>query len=214
MNQKLIVLDNRSLKGLFTKIRNKDTCRSDFIKYSDRLLRILAEEAFSWLPTMPTEVETPCGHYQGLDLMDARQVCAVSIVRSGDILLDAVKQIEPSVSVGKVLIQRDEESEEKEAKLFYYKFPRNISGMHVILCDPLLATGGSACRAIDTLLMHNVLEKNILFLNVVSAPEGLNVLFSKYPEITVVTGEVDSHLNENKYVVPGIGDFGDRYYNT
>jgi uracil phosphoribosyltransferase len=117
--------------------------------------------------------------------------------------------------VGKILCQRDESHPDKAAKLFYSKFPRDIAELeYVILVDPMLATGGSAMLAIETLIKEGVKEERILFLNVVSCPEGLDALTKHYPKIQIVTAAVDSHLNEDKYIVPGLGDFGDRYYST
>merc|ERR1712130_192308 len=96
--------------------------------------------------------------------------------------------------------------------IFIQNYQKKISTMNVILCDPMLATGGSACGALKILIEHGCKEENILFLNTVSAPEGLKCLYKKYPKVKVLTAAVDSHLNEDKYIVPGLGDFGDRYY--
>lgn len=111
-------------------------------------------------------------------------------------------------------MQRDESTKEKNAVHFYTKLPKKISTMNVILCDPMLATGGSAIGAIQILIENGCKEENILFLNTVSAPEGLNRLNKEYSKVRILTSAVDSHLNENKYIVPGLGDFGDRYYRT
>ena len=86
--------------------------------------------------------------------------------------------------------------------------------MYVLVCDPLLATGGSAICAINVLLKHHVPMDKIYFVNLISVPEGLDALITKFPEIKIITACIDSHLNQDKFVVPGIGDFGDRYYNT
>lgn len=115
-----------------------------------------------------------------------------------------------SVRLGKILIQRDEET--AMPKLFYVKLPEDIPNRYVLLLDPLLATGGSAAMAIDVLKEKGVPEKRILFLNVLASPEGLEMFKEKYPEVVVITGMIDDGLNEQKYVVPGVGDFGDRYY--
>jgi uracil phosphoribosyltransferase len=118
----------------------------------------------------------------------------------------------PDSKTAKILIQRDEET--AEPKLFYSKLPSDIADCHVMLCDPMLATGGSALTAIDVLKKAGVKEENILFLNVVSVPEGLKILAEKAPGVTIVTAALDSHLNPQKFIIPGLGDFGDRYYGT
>lgn len=115
-----------------------------------------------------------------------------------------------SVRLGKILIQRDEET--ATPKLFYVKLPEDIANRYVLLLDPLLATGGSAAMAVDVLLEKGVPQNRILFLNVLASPEGIQVFKEKFPEIKIITGMIDEGLDEHKYVVPGIGDFGDRYY--
>ena len=118
------------------------------------------------------------------------------------------------MKVGKILIQRDESTEEKVARLIYSKLPGDIADLRVLLVDPMLATGGSALKAIEVLEAAGVKQENIVFLNVVSCPEGLARLQKEAPGVFVITAEVDEKLNEEKYIVPGLGDFGDRYYST
>ena len=128
--------------------------------------------------------------------------------------MEAVRQITPGMAVGKILMQRDESTKDKAAIHYYTKLPKKIGSMQVLLVDPMLATGGSACGAIKILIDNGCKEENIMFLNVVSCPEGLWCLQKKYPKVRVLTTAIDSHLNEHKYIVPGLGDFGDRYYRT
>merc|ERR1719336_1149869 len=139
-------------------------------------------------------------------------LCAVDIVRSGGILLEAVRRICPELKTAKILIQRDEET--ALPKLFYSKLPDNISDYQVILCDPMLATGGSALMAVQVLKDAGVAEEAILFLNVLSCPEGLKAMAEKAPGVRILTAVVDERLNEQKFIVPGLGDYGDRYYGT
>lgn len=139
----------------------------------------------------------------------------MSIVRSGDALVESFRECLPGVSVGKILIQRNEESKEKEAEYFYSKVPPKIADMDVVLCDPMLATGGSAKAAIEVLVQkYNVSTKRIIFANMISCPEGLKAMEEAYPEVKIVTACVDDCLNDQKYIVPGIGDYGDRFFNT
>lgn len=142
-------------------------------------------------------------------------MCAVSIIRSGDALVESVRECLPGITVGKILIQRNEESKDKEANYFYSKVPPNINKMDVILCDPMLATGGSAKAAIEVLVKdYGVATSRILFANMISCPEGLKALEDSYPQVKIVTACVDDCLNDNKYIVPGLGDYGDRFFNT
>ena len=206
------------MKGLFTAIRDKNCPRCVYNTKCDRLCTILAEEGLALLPNVDEAkvVTTPTGStYTGIEIPDVKKhVCAVSIVRSGDILLEAVRRVALGVAVGKILLQRDEEDEHKRPKLYYSKLPKDVSERVIMLVDPMLATGGSANLAIKVLLEAGVKEKNILFLVVVAAPEGIEAVHAKYPDVRIVCAEIDDGLNEDKYIVPGLGDFGDRYYGT
>lgn len=177
---------------------------------------ILAEEGIAHLKTVQDKkVATPCGVYNGLAVPAYETMCAVSIMRSGDILLEALRKVAVGISVGKILMQRDEEDEAKRPKLYYSKLPENIADCRsILLVDPMLATGGSAILAIKVLVDAGVREDNILFLVVVAAPEGIQAVQKAYPGVRIVTAEIDEGLNEDKYIVPGLGDFGDRYYGT
>ena len=178
-------------------------------------MRILIEDALAEFPTTEKIVDTPCEqNFLGISAPQPEQICAVSIVRSGDALVEVARGIEPGIRVGKILIQRNESLPEKPAELFYTKLPKDIANMHVLLCDPMLATGGSALQAIKSLLEHGVNPANIVFANMICAPEGLKILAETYPMIKIVTVCVDRFLNEEKYIVPGLGDYGDRFFNT
>lgn len=178
-------------------------------------MRILAEDALAEFPTETITVTTPCGPCEGVRTLPPEKICAVSIVRSGDCLLESVREVEPSVKVGKILIQRDEEHPEKIAKLFYSKLPSDIRDIYVLLCDPMLATGGSAIRALDVLVdQYGVDPAKIIFGNVICCPEGLKKLGEVYPTVKIVTAWVDEKLNDDKFIVPGLGDFGDRFFST
>eukprot|EP00128_Syssomonas_multiformis_P007067 Colp12_sorted_trinity150504_noHs@9617 len=115
-----------------------------------------------------------------------------------------------SIRIGKILIQKDEAT--KQRKLYYAKFPPDIHQRHVLLMDPVLATGGTLCEAIEVLLDYGVKEENILFLTLIAAPEGINKICSRYPRITIVSTALETSLDQEAYTVPGIGDFGERYF--
>ena len=144
-----IVAQTKQLRGIHTVIRDKACERSDFVFQSDRLIRMAVEEALSLLPTEPKEVVTPTGAvYDGLRF--SSKICAVSIPRSGDTMEQGIRQVVSDVRIGKILIQRDEHT--SKPVLLYSKLPLDIADRIVLLLDPMLATGGSAIRAIEVLL--------------------------------------------------------------
>jgi uracil phosphoribosyltransferase len=199
------------IKGLHTIIRDKTTKREDFIFYSDRLIRLLIEEGLSYLPFREKTVTTPTGaQYKGVEW--AGSICGVSIVRAGESMEAGLRAVAKSVRIGKILIQRDEKT--AEPRLFYSKLPEDIAERYVLLLDPMLATGGSAAKAIEVLLQHGVKEEKILFLNLIAAPEGIREITQAFPRVHIVTTEIDEKLNDVKFIIPGIGDFGDRYFGT
>ena len=182
-------------------------------------MRLLAEDAVAHLPTTPctitTPTDAPCHGQLSIADTDPHNVCAVSIVRAGDSLLESVREISPGMRVGKLWIQRNESSTTKEAVHSCTKLPKCIGEMEVILCDPMLATGGSACAALKILVgEHCVNPERIVFANVICCPEGLERVFTEFPQVRIVTCWVDDELNEDKYIVPGLGDYGDRFFNT
>ena len=140
------------------------------------------------------------------------KICAVSILRAGDAMVNAVREVCKTIRMGKILIQRDENT--AKPKLYYDKLPDDISSRYVLLLDPMLATGGSICTAIDTLKKKGVKEKYIIFLNLISCPEGIEVLTKRFPQVKIVTGFIDKELNDKSFILPGLGDFGDRYFGT
>eukprot|EP01108_Squamamoeba_japonica_P003184 TRINITY_DN261_c0_g1_i1.p2 TRINITY_DN261_c0_g1~~TRINITY_DN261_c0_g1_i1.p2 ORF type:complete len:246 (+),score=116.32 TRINITY_DN261_c0_g1_i1:40-738(+) len=199
------------LVALHTIIRDKDASREDFIFYSDRLIRLLVEEGLNHLPYHKKTVVTPTqAEFEGYEF--GSHVCGVSIVRAGEAMEASLRSVCKSVRIGKILIQRDEET--ALPKLIYVKLPQDIQERKVLLLDPMLATGGSACRAIKVLVDHGVPEANIVFLNLIAAPEGIRRMKADYPKVQIITTMIDALLNEKKYIIPGIGDFGDRYFGT
>jgi uracil phosphoribosyltransferase len=127
-------------------------------------------------------------------------------------MLDELRQVIPDITVGKLLIQRDKIT--KLPKLYYKNFPEDIAGRHILLLEPMLATGGSANAAIEVLLDSGVREENIVFVNFLASPEGIEAVHAKHPHVKIVTSSIEQRLNENAFMIPGIGDFGDRYFGT
>eukprot|EP00913_Durusdinium_trenchii_P000562 g518.t1 len=195
-NERAEVLSSPAIALLMSIIRDQRTSQVEFVRTADRLMSILAEEGIARLPSVkPQVLQSPCGPYNGLAVPDGHQLCAVDIVRSGGILLEAVRKVLPELKTAKILIQRDEET--ALPQLFYSKLPDGIEKLQVMLCDPMLGTGGSALCAIDVLKKAGVKEE---MADPSLGPSDL--------------AEKDSHLNEKFFIVPGVGDFGDRYYGT
>eukprot|EP01096_Ripella_sp_DP13-Kostka_P006507 TRINITY_DN2331_c0_g2_i1.p1 TRINITY_DN2331_c0_g2~~TRINITY_DN2331_c0_g2_i1.p1 ORF type:complete len:256 (-),score=101.85 TRINITY_DN2331_c0_g2_i1:173-940(-) len=205
----LIKMTNH-LKSIMTMLRNRETPRDRFIFYADRLIRLLIEEALSYLPFEEKNVTTPTNsEYAGLKLLS--KICGVSVVRSGESMEAGLRQVCQKVRIGKILITRDEKNNPQAR---YAKLPPDISGRRVLLLDPMLATGGSVSEAIRVLLEYGVHEENIFFLNLIAAPEGIETLTKKYSRVTIITTEIDRTISEAGVSLPGVGDFGDRYFGT
>lgn len=191
-------------------ICSKDTPRGDWVFYADRVNRLITEFALNFLPIQPREVVTPVDDetLQGVEFR--RHIVGVSIIRAGEALEAALRSCCRNVRIGKILIQRDEETAQPE--FYMAKLPSDIHTRHVLLLDPMLATGGSALCAIQKLLEAGVPEENIVFVNVVCAPEGVTRVLSQHPKLIICTASVAEGLNAQSYIRRSVGDFGDRYF--
>ncbi|MEU5365694.1 uracil phosphoribosyltransferase [Streptomyces sp. NPDC005925] len=199
------------LRALHTVIRDRNARREDFVFHSGRIIRLLIEAGLNLLPYEPHDVRTPVGsEYHGLRL--AAKLCGVPVVRAGESMESELRAVCPGIPIGKILIQRDTTT--KLPKLYYTKLPRDIDERHVLLLDPMLATGGTALAAIEVLLERGVAEQNIIFVNFITVAEGVSAVCERYPRVRIVTSSIEERLNENAYMLPGIGDFGDRYFGT
>jgi uracil phosphoribosyltransferase len=206
-----VLPQTNQLRALHTIIRDREARREDFVFYSGRVIRLLVEAGLDLLPHEPHGVPTPVGEtYDGLRL--TLDICGVSIARAGESMEAELRAVCPSVRIGKILIQRDKVT--KLPRLYYSALPKDIAARQVLLLDPMLATGGTALAAIQVLLDHGVPEANIVFVTLLTAPEGYAAVHERYPAVRVVTSSVERGLNENAYMMPGIGDFGDRYFGT
>uniref|UniRef100_A0A7S2ZZY2 uracil phosphoribosyltransferase n=2 Tax=Rhodosorus marinus TaxID=101924 RepID=A0A7S2ZZY2_9RHOD len=200
------------LMALMTIIRDRDTRRADWIFYADRVIRLVVEHALNFLPVAVKKVNTPVDEatYSGLAFLN--KIVGVSIIRGGEAMENALRSCCRNIRIGKILIQRDESTATPE--YYYSKLPEDIHERHVLLLDPMLATGGSLLTAIRVLLDSGVREEKIIAVTVIAAADGIRAVTQKHPLIRIVTAEVDEHLNDKKYIVPGCGDFGDRYFGT
>ncbi|KAL7271675.1 Uracil phosphoribosyltransferase, synthesizes UMP from uracil [Rhizina undulata] len=183
------------LIALLTMIRDKNTARGDFIFYSNRIIRLLVEEGLNHLPVISHSVTTPTGPvYSGVKFEG--KICGVSIMRAGEAMEQGLRDCCRSVRIGKILIQRDEET--CKPKLFYDKLPEDISDRYCLLLDPMFATGGSATMAVEVLISRGVPEERILFLNLIASPEGISGFAERFPKLRIVTAFVDQGLNDKK----------------
>jgi uracil phosphoribosyltransferase len=194
------------LLHLHAHLRNKSTTREHFIVHADTLLVTTIQYALGFLPSRPVTVTTPTGvPFAGCQYY--YPLVAVSILRDAQCMEPALRRVLPDIAIGKILIRRDESSPDKSAKLYYSKLPTGIADSQVLMLDPMLATATSSKMAIQFLLEAGVKQHNILFVNLVSSPQGLRALFEAYPDVHVATSMIDEGLNQHKYIVPGLGDF-------
>ncbi|XP_076181006.1 uridine-cytidine kinase-like 1 isoform X1 [Ptiloglossa arizonensis] len=204
--------DTPQIKGLHTFIRNSVTQRDEFIFYSKRLIRLVIEYALSLLPFKDVTVETPQGvWYQG-KRGATDNICGVSILRAGETMEQAVRDVCKDIRIGKILIQTNQQTEEPE--LYYLRLPKDIKDYKVILMDATVATGAAAIMAIRVLLDHDVAEENVLLVSLLMAEPGVHSIAYAFPRVKIVTSALDPMINEKFYVLPGIGNFGDRYFGT
>jgi uracil phosphoribosyltransferase len=206
-----VLPQTRQLRAMHTVIRSRSARREDFVFYSNRIIRLLIESALDLLPFEDCPVTTPVGDtYPGLRF--ASQLCGVSIIRAGESMEAELRAVCRSIRIGKILIQRDKVT--KLPHTYYSHLPPDIDQRHVLLLDPMLATGGTALTAIQMLLDKGVAEERIIFVNFISAPEGIQAVYERYPGVRIVTSSVEKGLSENAFMLPGIGDFGDRFFGT
>jgi len=200
------------IKGLHTYIRNKDTSRDEFIFYSKRLIRLVIEYSLSLLPFDDTSVQTPQGiEYEGKKC-SVNKICGVSILRAGETMEQALSDVCKDIRIGKILIQTNWDSGEPE--LYYLRLPKDIKDYVVILMDATVATGAAAMMAIRVLLDHEVPEENINLVSLLMAESGVHTIAYAFPGVKIITSAVDPEINEKFHVLPGIGNFGDRYFGT
>lgn len=196
---------------LMTQLRDKTTSTQDFREASRKIGVLLVNKVVECLPVKSIGIETPLDvTTEGLLLGNIE---LVSVLRSGDILLETFLNHFPEAPVSKILVQRDEETAKPHFK-FMKLSPTIAAGNPVVITEPMIATGGSLDMVISRLKDSGVREDDIIIASVCTAPEGLAFLSEKYPGIRVVMSAFDDKLNERKYIVPGLGDFGDRYFQT
>ena len=206
----LVIPSNYQIRGMHTYIRDSATAKHDFVFYADRLNRLVVEAGLGHLPFTEKMVTTPTGeNYLGVEF--CKNICGVSVVRSGEAMETALRACCKSIKIGKILIQRHGDHCKD---VIYEKLPKDISKRYVLMMDPVLATGNSATRAVEIVLSKGVPQEKILFLSLIATPEGIHKVCKRFPQLKVLTSEIDERVREDFCVVPGCGEFGDRYFGT
>ena len=209
MKNHLTIVDHPLVQHKLTLMRDKTTSTAGFRQLLREISQFLAYEATRGLPLTHTEIETPLTTMQA-PIIDGKKLALISILRAGNGLLDGVLELVPQARVGFVGLYRDEET--LQPVKYYFKVPQGLEGRQTIVVDPMLATGNSSVAAID--MIKDAGAKNILFMCLLAAPEGVARMKAAHPDVPIVTAALDDHLNDKGYIVPGLGDAGDRMFGT
>jgi uracil phosphoribosyltransferase len=202
------IVDHPLVQDALLTLRDASTPPEIFRQVATRVSVLLAAEALRDLPTVAADVVTPLGPARGSRV--ATDVVVVPVLRAGLGMLEAVLELLPGARVGHIGLQRDEIT--AVASQYYSKLPRDLDRSAVLMIDPMLATGGSAVAGLD--LLRRAGARTIRLICIVAAPEGIALVERHHPEVAIYTPVVDRALNAQKYIVPGLGDFGDRLYGT
>ncbi len=206
---KPVILDHPLIQHKISLLRDKNTGSKDFRELVAEIATLMCYEATRDLPLKEVEIETPVAIAK-TKVISGRKLAFVPILRAGLGMVEGMLSLVPAAKVGHIGLYRDPETFEPHE--YYCKLPQDISKREVIVLDPMLATGGSAIDAIKLLKDKGVV--NIKFLCIIAAPEGLNALCEAHPDVQVYAASLDEKLNEHKYIVPGLGDAGDRIFGT
>jgi uracil phosphoribosyltransferase len=204
----LHIIEHPVVHDALVTLRDKTTPPEVFRRMAVRISLLLAAEATRDIPSESTTVETPIGPAPGRRV--AGGVVVVPVLRAGLGMLDAILELIPTARVGHIGLQRDEMT--AIASQYYSKLPRDLRDNFVLMIDPMLATGGSAVAALD--LIREAGARTIKMICIVAAPEGIALVERHHPDVHIYTPVVDDGLNAHKFIVPGLGDFGDRLYGT
>lgn len=202
------VIDHPVVARDLSILRKTTTETAEFRAAMGRIATILAYFSLKELPLNEIQIETPITQTKGFEI--DTEIIVVPILRAGLSLMDAIIDFIPDAKVGHLGMYRDETTHNPVD--YYSNLPAGVDSGHVLLVDPMLATGGSADDAIGFLKKQGA--KHIRFISLISAPEGLERIQKKYPDVSIITAAVDEKLNEDAFIVPGLGDAGDRYFGT
>lgn len=207
--ENVIELNHPLIQHKISILRDKNTGTNEFRRLVEEIAMLMGYEALSDLPLKDVEVETPIQTCQ-TPVIAGKTLAVVPILRAGLGMVSGILALVPSAKVGHIGLYRDEETFEPHE--YYCKIPDPIEERLIVVTDPMLATGGSAIAAIDFIKQHG--GKNIKFMAVIAAPEGVKKLHEAHPDVQIYIGHIDEGLNEAAYICPGLGDAGDRIFGT
>ena len=205
---RVTVIDHPLMNHSLTILRDRDTGTATFRQHAKIVSTILVVEAAKRIQTSEREIETPLAPMVGSAISD--RVVVVPVLRAGLAMLFAAQDLLLDVPVGFLGLERDEET--AVAREYYQKFPGRLDDCRVLVLDPMLATGGSLDDTVTAVKQRGC--SDVFLACVVAAPEGIARVLDKHPDVSLYTGAIDERLDERKYIVPGLGDFGDRYFGT
>lgn len=203
------VFDHPLIRHKLTILRDRRTGHKEFREITQELSMLMAYEATRQHPVRQIEVETPLARTTGWTIA-GQEIAVVPILRAGLAMEEAITRLIPTARVGHIGIYRDHET--LQPMSYFVKLPPDIAERQTMILDPMLATGGSTVAAIDTLKGRGC--RTIKVMAIISAPEGIGKVHGAHPDVDIYTGAVDSHLNGKGYIVPGLGDAGDRLFGT
>ena len=211
-NEKLHICDHPLVQHKVSLLRDKNTGAKEFRELVSEISMLMCYEATRDLPLKKVQIQTPVAIAES-NVISGRKLAFVPILRAGLGMTEGVMALVPAAKIGHIGIFRGKGGSDKTvANEYYCKLPDRINERLVIVCDPMLATGGSAIQAVDFLKDKGC--KNIKFMCIIAAPEGLDALRTAHPDIDIYVGNLDEKLNEDAYIVPGLGDAGDRIFGT
>ena len=206
---KVMIMDHPLIQHKLTILRNEKTGSKEFRALVSEIATLICYEATRDLPLKDTEIKTPVAVAK-TKVLAGKKLAFVPILRAGLGMVDGILTLIPAARVGHIGLYRDEETHEPHE--YYCKLPDPIDQRLIVVLDPMLATGGSAIAAINFIKEHG--GKNIKFMSIIAAPEGVERLAKAHPDVQIYCGNIDRQLNEDAYICPGLGDAGDRIFGT
>ena len=209
MKENVVIFDHPLIQHKLSILRDKNTSSKDFRALIHEIAMLMCYEATRDLPLEEIEIETPICKTKAKHI-SGKKLAVVPILRAGLGMVDAISELIPSVRIGHIGLYRDEET--LKPVEYYCKLPKDIGERDVIVVDPMLATGGSAIDAVSQIKLRN--PRSIRFMGIIAAPEGIKAFTEAPPDVKIYCAALDEKLNEVGYIVPGLGDAGDRIFGT
>ena len=207
--ENVIIMKHPLITHKISRLRDKNTGTNEFRALVEEIAMLMGYEALSDLPTEEIEVETPIETCKA-EVIAGRKLAIVPILRAGLGMVSGITALVPTAKIGHIGLYRDETTHEPQE--YYCKLPDPISERLIVVTDPMLATGGSAVEAVNFIKQHG--GKNIKFLCIIAAPEGVKRFHEAHPDVQLYVGHLDRELNKDAYICPGLGDAGDRIFGT